>query len=162
MKKTASQFGCWVRSAALLARTYVGLVVVSVGLAFPLLGGQERGNRPNADKKQADSSAPVKEPAQALQVHEVDQATLTGRKSVRKGLVPDDLFGQQRLHLVYYPPKQFPFSYSGLAPQNFASLPVAPTDLSPRSAALGRFDFVCSAKIFAVVHRHRFLSGTIK
>ena len=77
VKNTARQFGRWVRNAALLARTDVGLVVVSVWLAFPLLGGQERGNRPNADKKQADSTAPVKEQAQALQVLEADQPTLT-------------------------------------------------------------------------------------
>ena len=48
-----------------------------VWFAFPLLGGQERGNRPNADKQQADSAAPVKEQAQALQVRGADQATLT-------------------------------------------------------------------------------------
>ncbi len=77
VKKTARQLGRWVRNAALLARTYVGLVVVSVCLAFPLMGGQERGNRPNADKKQADSTAPVKEQAQALQVLEADQPPLT-------------------------------------------------------------------------------------
>ena len=77
VKNTARQFGRWVRRAALLARTYVGLVAVSVWFAFPLLGGQERGNRPNADKKQADSTAPVKEQAQALQVLEAVQEPLT-------------------------------------------------------------------------------------
>jgi hypothetical protein len=77
VKNTARQFGRWVRSAALHARTNVGLVVVSVWLACPLLGGQERGNRTNADKKQADSIAPAKEQAQALQVLEADQPTLT-------------------------------------------------------------------------------------
>ena len=77
VKNTARQFGRWVQSAALLARTYVGLVVVSVGLAFPLLGGQERGDRPNADKHPAESTAPVNEQAQALQVHEADQPPLT-------------------------------------------------------------------------------------
>ena len=77
VKNTAKQFVRWVRSAALLARTDVGLVVVSVGLAFPLLGGQERGDRANADKQQADSTAPVKEQAQAPQVHETNQPPLT-------------------------------------------------------------------------------------
>ena len=77
VKNTARQFGRCVRNAALLARTDVGLVVVSVGLAFPLLGGQERGNHPNADQQPADSTAPVKEQAQALQVLEADQPTLT-------------------------------------------------------------------------------------
>ena len=77
MKNTGRQFGRWGRSSALLARTSVGLVVASVGLAFPLLGGQERGNRSNADQKQADSTAPVEEQAQALQVHEANQPTLT-------------------------------------------------------------------------------------
>ena len=93
MKNTARQFGRWVRCAALLARTYVGLVVVSVWLAFPLLGGQERGNRPNADKQQADSAAPVKEQAQAVQVHEADQPppTLKGhpREVVSVAFSPD-------------------------------------------------------------------------
>ena len=51
--------------------------MVSVWLAFPLMGGQERGNRPNADTTQADSIAPVKEQAQALQVLEADQPPLT-------------------------------------------------------------------------------------
>ena len=41
------------------------------------MGGQERGNRPNADTTQADSIAPVKEQAQALQVLEADQPPLT-------------------------------------------------------------------------------------
>lgn len=77
VKNTARQFGRWVRSAALLARTSVGLFVVFVGLAFPLLGGQERGDRTNADKQQADSTAPVQEQAQAVQVHEADQPPLT-------------------------------------------------------------------------------------
>ena len=77
VKNTGRQFGRCVRNAALLARTYVGLVVVSVGLTFPLLGGQERDNGPNADKQQADSAAPVKEQAQAPQVHEAGQPTLT-------------------------------------------------------------------------------------
>ena len=77
MKNTGRQFGRCVRNTALLARTYVGLIVVSVGLAFPLLGGQERDNGLNADKKQADSSAPVKEQAQAVQVLEADQPPLT-------------------------------------------------------------------------------------
>ena len=55
----------------------MGLVVVSVGLAFPLLGGQERGNHPNADQQPADSTAPVKAQVQALQVLEADQPPLT-------------------------------------------------------------------------------------
>ena len=61
-------------SCFMAALVWMGLCV---RFAFPLLGGQERGNRPNADKNQADSAAPVKEQAQALQVLEADQATLT-------------------------------------------------------------------------------------
>ncbi len=77
VKNTAKQFVRWVRSAALLARTDVGLVVVSVGLAFPLIGCQERGNRSEADKEQTDSTAPVKAEPQALQAVDGGQELLT-------------------------------------------------------------------------------------
>ena len=63
-----------------------GLVWMGLCLrsAFPLLGGQERGNRPTPDKQQADSAAPVKEQAQALQLLEADQPTLTFKGQPRE------------------------------------------------------------------------------
>src|SRR5687767_2024466 len=65
------------RCHPLLAPSTTAGDLVVVVFSSLLMGCLERGNRSEADKKQADSTAPVKEQAQTLQVLEVDQATLT-------------------------------------------------------------------------------------